>query len=97
MMLYALLCTDKPNSLETRTRVRPEHLAYLQGPSVKLKSAGPFLDDAGNPTGSLVIIEAVDMASARMVATNDPYAQAGLFSNVEIKPMRWTVDNPGAL
>jgi uncharacterized protein len=95
-MLYALLCTDKPGSLELRMKVRPEHVAYLNGPSVALKAAGPFLDEAGNPTGSLVIIEAADMAAAKVVAANDPYNVAGLFSNVEIKPWRWALKNPDA-
>jgi len=95
-MLYALLCTDKPNSIDLRLKVRPEHLAYLNGPSVMLKAAGPFLDDAGNPTGSLVIIEAADMAAAQMVAAHDPYNLAGLFSHVEIKAWRWALKNPDA-
>jgi uncharacterized protein len=93
-MLYALMCTDKPDSLELRMKVRPEHLAYLNGPSVTLKAAGPFLDDAGNPTGSLVIIEAEGMAAAKLVAANDPYNMAGLFSHVEIKAWRWALKNP---
>ena len=95
-MLYALLCTDKPNSIDLRLKVRPEHLAYLNGPSVTLKAAGPFLDDAGNPTGSLVIIEAADMTAAKVVAANDPYNVAGLFSHVEIKAWRWALKNPDA-
>ena len=95
-MLYALLCTDKPHSVDLRMKVRAEHLAYLKGPNVSLKSAGPFLDEAGNPTGSIVIIEAADMAAAKIVAANDPYALAGLFFNVEIKSMRWTINNPDA-
>ncbi len=93
-MLYALLCTDKLDSLDLRLKVRPEHLAYLNGPSVALKAAGPFLDDAGNPTGSLVIVEAADMAAAKMVAANDPYNIAGLFASVEIKAWRWALKNP---
>ena len=93
-MLYALLCTDKLDSLDLRLKVRPEHLAYLNGPSVVLKAAGPFLDDAGNPTGSLVIVEAADMAAAKMVAANDPYNIAGLFASVEIKAWRWALKNP---
>ncbi len=96
-MLYALLCTDKPNSIDLRMKVRPEHLTYLNGPSVALKAAGPFLDDAGNPTGSLVIIEAADMAAAKVVAANDPYNVAGLFSHVEIKAWRWALKNPDAV
>ncbi len=95
-MLYALLCTDKPDSINLRMSVRPDHLAYLNGPLVTLKAAGPFLDDAGNPTGSLVIIEADNMVAAKMVAANDPYNVAGLFSHVEIKAWRWALKNPEA-
>ena len=29
-MLYALICTDKPNSLAIRKANRPEHVAYLK-------------------------------------------------------------------
>ena len=95
-MLYALLCTDKPNGLDLSMKVRAEHLAYLNGPLVNLKAAGPFLDDAGNPTGSLVIIEAVNITAAKHVAANDPYNLAGLFAHVEIKAWRWALKNPDA-
>ncbi len=95
-MLFALLCTDKPNNLELRMKVRADHLAYLGRLENKLKAAGPFLDEAGNPCGSLVIIEAENRAEAESMAASDPYASAGLFANVEIKPWRWALKNPDA-
>jgi uncharacterized protein len=95
-MLYALLCTDKPASVDLRMAVRPEHLAYLGSLGSKMKAAGPFLDDAGSPTGSLVIIEAESRAEAEAMAAKDPYAIAGLFASVEIKPWRWALKNPDA-
>lgn len=55
---------------------------------------GPFLDAAGNPNGSLVIIEAKDQAEAEAIAANDPYAKAGLFASVEIRPWKWLIKNP---
>ena len=95
-MLFALLCTDKPNSLDLRMQVRPEHLTYLESLGSALKAAGPFTSDEGSPTGSLVIIEAVDRAAAQVMAANDPYAKAGLFAAVEIKPWKWLIKNPEA-
>ena len=95
-MLFALLCTDKPNSLDLRMQVRPEHLTYLESLGSALKAAGPFTSDEGSPTGSLVIIEAVDRAAAEVMAANDPYAKAGLFAAVEIKPWKWLIKNPEA-
>lgn len=95
-MLFALLCSDKPNSVGLRMKVRPEHLAYLEGLGGAMKAAGPFLTDDGQPTGSLVIIEAADRKSAEAIAANDPYAKAGLFASVEIRAWRWALNNPEA-
>lgn len=95
-MLFALLCTDKPNSLDLRMSVRPDHLAYLESLGTALKAAGPFTSDEGSPTGSLVIIEAADRAAAEAMAAKDPYAKAGLFASVEIKPWKWLIKNPEA-
>ncbi len=96
-MLFAFICTDKANSVELRMKLRPDHLVYLGGLKDTLKAAGPFLDDAGQPTGSLVIVEADDMDAAAMIARADPYAIGGLFSSVEIKAWRWAVKNPEAV
>ena len=95
-MLFALICTDKPNSVELRMSVRPDHLKYLESLGSSLKAAGPFTTDEGSPTGSLVIIEAADRAGAKAIAENDPYARAGLFSSVDIKPWKWLIKNPEA-
>ena len=95
-MLFALLCTDKPNSLDLRLKVRPDHVAYLNGLGDALKTAGPFTTDEGSPNGSLVIIEASDRAGAERIAANDPYARAGLFAAVEIKAWKWAIKNPEA-
>ena len=95
-MLYALICTDKPNSADLRTKVRPEHLAYLNSLGDVMKFAGPFLDEAGNSNGSLVVIEAESRAAAEQLAAQDPYNLAGLFASVEIRPWKWTLKNPEA-
>lgn len=95
-MLFALICMDKPNSLELRQQSRPDHLKFLESLGSGLKAAGPFTDDDGKPTGSLVVIEAADRAAIAEIAARDPYAVAGLFSSVEIKPWKWLIKNPEA-
>ena len=95
-MLFALICTDKPGSLELRMSSRPAHVAFLNGLGSSLKLAGPFTDDAGSPIGSLVVIEAEDRVAAGKIAGQDPYAVAGLFSTVEIRAWKWTIKNPEA-
>jgi uncharacterized protein len=95
-MLFALICTDKPNSHDLRASSRPDHLAFLNGLGADMKLAGPFTDDDGKPTGSLVVIEADTRAAAHAIAARDPYAVAGLFASVEIKPWKWALKNPEA-
>ena len=97
-MIFALICKDKPGSLDVRQASRPAHLDYLNGlnEAGKLKFAGPFLGDDGKPLGSLVAIEAADRAEAEAVAGADPYARAGLFASVEIHPWNWVFNAPEA-
>ena len=95
-MLFALICADKPNSLDLRMKERPDHLAWLTSLGEALKMAGPFTTDEGSPIGSLVIIEAATRAGAEAIAKNDPYAKAGLFASVEIRAWKWAIKNPEA-
>ncbi|MFN7025439.1 MAG: YciI-like protein [Pseudorhizobium sp.] len=97
-MMFAFLCTDKPGHLDVRMETRPAHLEHLNklNDEGTLRMAGPFLDDEGKPNGSLVIVEAEDMAAARALAEADPYYQAGLFETVEVKPYNWVFNKPEA-
>lgn len=97
-MLFALLCTDKPEHLPVRMETRPAHVDWLNGLNAAgtLKMAGPFLDGDGKPCGSLVVIKAGDQAEAEAIAAQDPYAKSGLFQKVEIKPFNWVFNNPEA-
>ena len=93
-MLYALICTDKPNGLAIRKANRPDHLAYLESLGDTLMFAGPFTEEDGQTmNGSLLVIEANSLRDARAIADGDPFAKAGLFASVEIRPWLWTIDN----
>jgi uncharacterized protein len=94
-MLYALICTDKPNSFAIRKAKRPEHVEYLKSLGDALKLAGPFTEaDGETMNGSLVIIDAASLQAAKEIAAGDPYAKAGLFASVEIRPWLWTLNKP---
>ena len=93
-MLFALICTDKPGHLQVRLDNRPAHLAWLESLGADTKAAGPFLGADGKPSGSLVIIAAQDMDGAKALAAKDPYAIAGLFASVDIRPWNWVIKNP---
>ena len=94
-MLYAAICLDKPGHLDTRLSNRPAHLAFLEANAPTVKLGGPFLDAAGEkPVGSLLIIDCADEAQARALLAADPYAKAGLFASVELRPWRHVVGAP---
>jgi uncharacterized protein YciI len=94
-MLYALICTDKPNSLSLRKANRPQHIEYLQSLGETLVFAGPFTqEDGATMNGSLVVIEASSLDAARKIAAGDPFAKVGLFVSVDIRPWLWTINAP---
>jgi uncharacterized protein len=93
-MLFALICTDKQGHLQVRLDNRPAHLAWLESLGAGTKAAGPFLGPDGKPSGSLIIIAASDLEAAKALAAKDPYAIAGLFASVDIRPWNWVIKNP---
>ncbi len=84
-MLIALIAKDKPGALEVRKANRDAHVAYLKGSGDTIMMAGPFLNDAGDMCGSLIILKVADMAEAEAWAAGDPYKAADLFESVELK------------
>ncbi len=96
-MLFVVFCTDKPDHGQVRLDNRPAHVEFLKGSSARLQVAGPTLtEDGAGMTGSMLVIEAESLSDAQSWAAQDPYAEAGLFESVTIRPWRWTVGNPEA-
>jgi uncharacterized protein YciI len=87
-MLFLIMCTDKPASIELRQSTRPAHLEHLKAHQSSLVEAGPVLDADGKPSGSLLLVDMADRAAAEGFAAADPYARAGLFESVMIRPYR---------
>jgi uncharacterized protein YciI len=95
-MWYAIIGTDRKNSLEARKAARSAHLARLEQlhDAARLKLAGPFpAIDAVDPgpagfSGSLIVAEFGSLAEARAWADADPYVAAGVYASVDVKPFR---------
>ena len=83
-MRIALICIDKPNSLDVRMANRPAHVEHLNASGV-VELAGPFLDANGAMCGSLIVLSVDSVAKAEAWAAEDAYTKAGLFSSVEIR------------
>ena len=90
-MLFAAICLDKPGHVELRLSARAAHFAFLEANAPSIKLGGPFLDDSDRPVGSLLILDCADAAAARALLDEDPYARAGLFESVALRPWRRVV------
>jgi len=95
-MFYAIMARDHENSLEQRMAARPAHLDRLtelqnQG---RLLIAGPFpAIDSIDPgpagfSGSLIVAQFDTLDAAQAWADADPYAEAGVYAEVVVKPWR---------
>jgi uncharacterized protein YciI len=89
-MRFAIITTDKPGALQTRKDNRDAHLAYIAETGV-VEMAGPFLNADDQMCGSLIVLDVPDLDSAQAWAKNDPYAKAGLFSDVRIQAWKKVV------
>lgn len=95
-MLYAIIASDVPDSLQDRLASRAAHLARLD----QLKSEGrlvlagphPAVDSndpgAAGFTGSLVVAEFDSLQAAEQWAAADPYKAAGVYGDVIVKPFK---------
>ena len=88
MPFYAIHAIDKPDAGALRTATRPAHLAYLAGRRAQILVCGPLLSEAGDPIGSLLLVDVPERRDAYEFAARDPYAEAGLFASVAITSWR---------
>jgi uncharacterized protein YciI len=92
---FVVICIDKPDSLALRLATREAHFAYARGmPAGFIRMGGPFLDKAGEMTGSMILVEAPDIEAVRAFNAADPYTLAGLFRWVEIRAWKQTFPAP---
>jgi uncharacterized protein YciI len=87
-MLFAVINTDRPGQLDLRLANRPAHLEFLDANVSKLVHGGATLDAEGKPAGSLLIVEAENIADVQALTAADPYAKAGLFESSVVRPFR---------
>ncbi len=95
-MLYAIIASDAPESLDQRLATRPAHLARLE----QLKNEGrlvlagphPAIDSndpgAAGLSGSRIVAEFESLAAAQSWADADPYRAAGVYASVLVKPFK---------
>lgn len=91
-MLFALIATDRPDSLSARLTHRAEHRGRLEAldQERRLLTAGPFpaIDGSEQFTGSLIVADFPDLTAAEHWAAQDPYQREGVYAQIQILPYR---------
>lgn len=92
MAHFILICRDGPDGADRRPSVRPAHLDHVAKAGAAVKIAGPLLDEAGLPVGSLFLLDMEDEAAITAFADTDPYYREGVFASREIRGFNIVVD-----
>jgi uncharacterized protein YciI len=89
--LFAVWASDAPGALPARLAVRDAHRLRLRSPAlhdVTVLAAGPTLADDATMNGTLLIVRAASAAAVRAFMTGDPYMEAGVYGDIQVRP--WT-------
>ena len=85
-MIYAFVLMDRAGAADLRTRVRPEHKAYLGQVADRIAFAGPLLaDDGETMIGSLLAIDFDTREAAAAWLRDEPFTRAGLYAGVQVQ------------
>ena len=95
MPLFCMTGRDGPRGLELRKLHRDAHIANIapMKEAGQMAYAGPLIDEAGLPCGSILIFEADDLSPARRFAAADPYVVEGVFASHEVIETRAVVSH----
>lgn len=99
MTLFCVFRLDRTDGSAAgiRAATRPAHRDYMSRFGDRVLLGGPVLDDAGDPRGGLMLIEAESEAEVRAILAADPFEIAGLSATIEIAPFRWQTNRPAHL
>lgn len=70
VLIYRFPATAAPQ----RAAARPAHGAYVDSLGEALIEAGPLLDENDTAIGTMLLVTAPDLETARSIGENDPYA-----------------------
>lgn len=96
-MLFIVSGRDHANGLEHRLAIRPRHRAYYESLGDDLILSGPYLDEAGDPIGSMIVIRRDSQQAAEAFANADPFVTEGVFDELTVSHWTWFMKRPADL
>jgi uncharacterized protein YciI len=90
---FLVIAEDKMGAEDLRIQHREAHVAYLKKshPDVQIDVGGPLTADEKSAAGTFLIVRASDRSAVEAFVGADPFATAGIFGSVEIKPCKVTL------
>lgn len=96
-MLFIVSGRDRPGNIEARLRHRVAHRAHYNALGENLVLAGPYLDAAGEPIGSMIVMRAASQEDAEAFARADPYWVEQVFADLTVSRWDWFMKRPDGL
>src|SRR5215217_4542176 len=93
-MLFIVSGRDHDDGLAHRLEVRPLHRAHYEALGRDLILSGPYLDAAGNPIGSMIVIRRASQAAAEAYAAADPFVTEKVFASLTVPRWDWFMNRP---
>jgi uncharacterized protein YciI len=88
-MLFVIFCLDKPDHEKVRLQHYESHKAYQAAAPIKIIMSGPLTtDDDKMMIGSFILVEADHRSAVKQFVANDPFKQAGIWKQIEIRAFR---------
>jgi hypothetical protein len=96
-MLFIVSGWDHEDGLAHRLEVRPRHRAHYEALGDDLVLSGPYLDEKGDPIGSMIVIRRDSQAAAEAYAAADPFVTEKVFSSLTVSRWDWFMKRPDGL
>lgn len=93
---YAVHTLDRAGQQALRQRLREAHRSYIRVPQGRTSAVlgGPLLGADGEMNGTLLVFLSDSLEAVRAFVDGDPYTQASLFAQVDIREWRWGLGQP---
>lgn len=96
-MLFIVSGWDHEDGLAHRLEVRPRHRAHYEALGDDLVLSGPYLNEGGDPIGSMIVIRRDSQAAAEAYAAADPFVTERVFSSLTVSRWDWFMKRPDGL
>lgn len=96
-MFFIVSGRDHEDGLAHRLEVRPSHRAHYEALGDDLILSGPYLDAAGEPIGSMIVIRRDSQEAAEAYVAADPFVTEGVFESVSVSRWDWFMKRPDGL